>query len=164
MPPHSLSLSRSLSLYFYDLLSKFSRWSSDVPDQGQTSIPRVIIYKTLRPMTTEHFRQAPSFRCMPFADPEGEGVRTPPPPLKNHKNIGFPSNIDPDPLKITKLPCQRSMKGHWHGSKMPFQRRFADGPMVVHFSGISVLSHYPLWQNVLDPRMHAVRVNRLDWN
>ena len=32
------------------------------------------------------------------------------------------------------------------------------------FSGISVLSHYPLWQNVLDPRMHAVRVNRLDWN
>ena len=27
----------------------------------------------------------------------GEGVWTPP-PLKNHKNIGFPSNIDPDPL------------------------------------------------------------------
>ena len=41
---------------------------------------------------------------------------------------------------------------------------FADGPMVVHFSGISVLSHYPLWQDVLDPRLHAVRVNRLDWN
>ena len=27
----------------------------------------------------------------------GQGVRTT--PLKNHKNIGFPSNIDPDPLK-----------------------------------------------------------------
>ena len=29
------------------------------------------------------------------------------------------------------------------------------------FSGISVVSHYTLWQNVLDPRMHAVRMNRL---
>ena len=83
-----------------------------------------------------------------------------PDPPENHRNIGFPSNIDPDPLKITKLPSQHSMVGHWHASKTPFQRRFADGPLVVHFSGISVLSHYPLWQNVLDPRMHAVRVNR----
>ena len=57
----------------------------------------------------------------------------PPPPLKNHKNIGFPSNIDPDPLKLTKLLSQHSMVGHWHVSKTPFQRRFADGPMVVHF-------------------------------
>ena len=38
----------------------------------------------------------------------GQGVRT---PLKNHKNIGFPSNIDPDPLKITKLPSQHLMLG-----------------------------------------------------
>ena len=30
----------------------------------------------------------------------GQGVRTPPPPpLKNRKNIGFPNNINPDPLK-----------------------------------------------------------------
>ena len=50
-----------------------------------------------------------------------------PDPLKNHKNIGFPSNIDPDPLKITKLPSQHSMVGHYR------QGRFADGPMVVHF-------------------------------
>ena len=36
---------QSLSLSFYDLLSKFanSQVGSDVPDQGQTSIPRVVI-------------------------------------------------------------------------------------------------------------------------
>ena len=68
---------------------------------------------------------------MPWADPEGgQGVRTP--PEKSQK-----SNIDPDPLKITKLPSQHSFVGHYR------QWRFADGPMVVHFSGISVLSHYP---------------------
>ena len=39
----------------------------------------------------------------------GEGVWT---PLKNHKNIGFSSNIGPDPLKISKLPSQHSMLGH----------------------------------------------------
>ena len=36
-----------------------------------------------------------------WADPGGGGGETggPDPPLKNHKNIGVPSNIDPDPLK-----------------------------------------------------------------
>ena len=34
----------------------------------------------------------------------GAGGSDPPPPLKNHKNIGFLSNTDPDPLKTTKLP------------------------------------------------------------
>ena len=49
----------------------------------------------------------------------GGGVRT---PLKNHKTIGFPSNIGPDPLKITKLPSQDSMLGHHrHASEMPFK-------------------------------------------
>ena len=48
----------------------------------------------------------------------GVGVWT---PLKNNKNIGFPSNIGPDPLKITKLPSQHSMLGHHRpGSQMPF--------------------------------------------
>ena len=42
----------------------------------------------------------------------GEGFG---PPLKNHK-IGFTSNIDTDPLKITKLP-----------------RSFAGGPMTAHY-------------------------------
>ena len=47
-------------------------------------------------------------------------------PLKNHKNIGFPSSIDPDPLKITKLPSQHTMIGHYrHARETPFQWRFA---------------------------------------
>ena len=36
----------------------------------------------------------------------GQGVRS---HLKNHKNIGFLSNIGPDPLKITKLRSQNSI-------------------------------------------------------
>ena len=40
------------------------------------------------------------------------GPDPPPPPLKNHKNIGFLSNTGPDPLKITKLPSQHSMLGN----------------------------------------------------
>ena len=70
-------------------------------------------------MITEHFRQVPTFRCMPWADPEGG--QGPPPPLKNHKNIGFPSNIDPDPQKVTTLPSQHSMVGHWHTTKHHFK-------------------------------------------
>ena len=68
-----------------------------------------------------------------WADPEGEqGVRTPPPPLKNHKNIGFPGDIDPDPLKIAKLPSQHLMLDHHrHASEMPFKWRFAGGSMLV---------------------------------
>ena len=43
-------------------------------------------------------------------------------PLKSHKNIGFPSNIDSDPLKSTKLPSQHSMVGHYrYASETPFQ-------------------------------------------
>ena len=83
-------------------------------------------------MITEHFRQVPSFRFMPWADPEGDRG---PDPLKNHKNIGFPSNIDQDPLKITKLPSQHSI----HASKTPFQRRFTDGsPFYWHFGPLSL--------------------------
>ena len=42
------------------------------------------------------------------ADPEG--FRT---PLENSKNKGFLSNTGPNPLKITKLPIQHSMFGHY---------------------------------------------------
>ena len=60
----------------------------------------------------------------------GQGVRI---PLKNHKNLAFPSNIDPDPLKIQKLSSQHSNVGHYgHASETPFQWRFAGGPMMVH--------------------------------
>ena len=43
------------------------------------------------------------------------------PPLKNHKNIGFPSNVDPHPLKSTKLPSRLSKVGHYrHASETLF--------------------------------------------
>ena len=62
-------------------------------------------------------------------------------PPEKSQNIGFPSNIDPESVKITKLPSQHSMVGHWHASKTPFQRRFADGPLVVNLKW-----HFgPLW-------------------
>ena len=54
------------------------------------------------------------------ADPAGGGgIRgVDPPPLKNHKNIGFLSNIGPDHFEITKLPSQHSIFGHhWHASE-----------------------------------------------
>ena len=45
----------------------------------------------------------------PWADTERGTGGPDPSPLKNHKNIGFPSNIDLDPPK--KLPSQHSMVG-----------------------------------------------------
>ena len=41
-----------------------------------------------------------------------------PPPLKKHKNIGFPSNIDPNPLKSQNYQAN-------------IQWRFAGGPMMA---------------------------------
>ena len=52
----------------------------------------------------------------------GDRVFGPHPPthLKNHRSIGFPSNIGPDPLEITKLPSQHLMLGHHRqASKTP---------------------------------------------
>ena len=43
----------------------------------------------------------------------GGGNRWSDPHWKNTKNIGFLSNTGPDPLKITKLPSQHSMFGHY---------------------------------------------------
>ena len=100
-----------------------------------------------------------------WADPEGgQVVRT---PSENHKNIGFPSNIDPDSLEITKLPSQHSMVGH---IDTPAKRHFNGvslaGRLWPTFSGISIsspshqlkkktknVSVGPPWQNFLDPRM-----------
>ena len=62
----------------------------------------------------------------------GQVVRSP--PLKNNKDIGFPRNIDPDHLKITKLPSHHSMVGHYrHANETPFQWRIAGGPIMAHF-------------------------------
>ena len=53
---------------------------------------------------------------------EGQKVRTPPPPPKNHKNIEFLSNTGPDPLKFLKLPSQHSTLGHRRqASETPFK-------------------------------------------
>ena len=57
------------------------------------------------------------------ADPEGgQGFQTPPPSLKNHKNIGFLSSTGPDPLKFSKSQSYQAIKS-----------RFAGGPMLAHF-------------------------------
>ena len=55
-----------------------------------------------------------------------------PPPLKNHKNIGFLRNTGPDPLKITKLLSQHSMLAR--------QRNAIDDPILVVFgSSLSLI-------------------------
>ena len=92
------------------------------------------------PLSDAFFHSRLRGRSHPWADPEGgQGVRT---PLKNYKNIGFPSYIDPDPLKLTKLSRPDSINGgHYrHASETPFQwREMAfhwwadDGPLLVAF-------------------------------
>ena len=65
-----------------------------------------------------------------FADPDGEqGVQTPPPPpMKNHQNIGFLSNTGQDPLKKHK-----AAKPVFNvGLSTERQRwRFAEGHMIT---------------------------------
>ena len=75
------------------------------------------------------------------ADPEGgTGGPDPPPPRKITKNIGFLSNTDPEPLKITKLPSQHSRLGqHRPASETPLKWRFAGGPLMARHSGICIL-------------------------
>ena len=86
------SLSLSLSLYFYDLPSKFAN-SLDPEDRqtclirGKQAYQELQSSPTLRLMITEHFRQVPSFRCMHGRIQRGgggggHGVRTPTPPWK----------------------------------------------------------------------------------
>ena len=63
----------------------------------------------------------------------GRGSRT---PLKNHQNIGIPSNTGPDPLKNHNnhimLPSQQSMLGHHrHASEMLFKWHSAGWPMLA---------------------------------
>ena len=51
--------------------------------------------------STKNYRPAgDNWVCIACVDPEGD--RGSPPPLKNHKNLGFPSNTGPDPLKDHK--------------------------------------------------------------
>ena len=80
--------------------------------------------------------QLTKFTC---ANPEGGTAPPPPPPLpplKNHKDIGVHSNTGLDPLKITKLPSQHSMLGHYRRAsetQMAFRWRVDDDPLIVVF-------------------------------
>ena len=67
------------------------------------------------------------------ADPEGGSGGLDPTP-ENLQSYRFLSNIGPDPLKITKLPSQRSISGHHRpASEMSLQWRDDDGPSSVVF-------------------------------
>ena len=57
-----------------------------------------------------------------------------PPPLKNHKNIGFISNTDPDPHKIHKaFHVGPSSARQQNAILMAFRWRADDGPLIVVF-------------------------------
>ena len=99
-------------------------------------------------MITEHFRQVPSFRCMSWADPEGgQGVRT---PLKNHKNIGFPSKYwsgSPKNHKATKPAFNGGPSTRQQNAISKAFRWWADGgPFLVAFwSSLTTPSDKIFW-------------------
>ena len=86
-----------------------------------------------RPLTLS--KQPVSGWANPCADREGGGGGAgglDPPPLKNHKNIGFLGNTGTEPWTITKLQGQHSMSGHYRpASETPFKWRSAGGPMMT---------------------------------
>ena len=86
-----------------------------------------------------------------WVDPEGgQGVWIPHP--ENHKNIGFSRNIDPDPLKFTKLPSQHSMVGcYQHATETPFHWWADDGPLLVAVRSLSIPSTK---NNKKNPKKH----------
>ena len=68
----------------------------------------------------------------PCADPEGEqGVRTPP-PLKNHRNIGFLSKTGLDSKENSKATELAFYAGPYRPtSETPFKWRFDGRPMLA---------------------------------
>ena len=58
----------------------------------------------------------------------GQGVQTPPPP-KNHKDIGFLSNTNPDHLESQSYHANIQ---RWDVFGPPAKRCFAGGPMMAH--------------------------------
>ena len=95
-----------------------------------------------------------------WADQEGTGGPDPPPPLKNHNTIGFPSNTGPDPQKNHKVTKPAFNVGPSY-VRQAFRWRADVGPLMVIF-GSSLPSSTkkkktlsksdPLWQNFLDLR------------
>ena len=63
----------------------------------------------------------------------GAGGLDPPPPLENHKNIGFLSNTGLDPLKNHKAtkPALNVGFDHRQAREILFKWRFAGGPMMA---------------------------------
>ena len=60
------------------------------------------------------------------------GPDTTPPPVKNHKNIGFLSNTDPEPLENHKATKPTfNVCHHWNARETPFKWRFAGGLMMA---------------------------------
>ena len=109
----------------------------------------------MKPVHFVHFAQVSYF--VYFLQLHGRiqrrgGGRGSGPLLKKHNNIGLPSNIDPDPIKIAK-----ATKPAFNGGPLSARQRNAirpradDGPP---FSGISIISpSHQLKKNtsVLDP-------------
>ena len=71
------------------------------------------------------------------ADPEGGGDKGsgPPPPLKNHKNIGFSRNTGPDPLKNrnyqASIQCWAIISTPAKRHLIAFRWRADNGPLIV---------------------------------
>ena len=111
----------------------------------------------------------------------GRGVRTPP-PLKNHKNIGFSSNTGPDLLKDcsyqASIQCLAIMGTAAKRHLMAFRSQANDGPLIVVLGSSlpssnkknekkakkKTLSKFdPLWQNFLDPHMWLDQKRMRKW-
>ena len=78
-------------------------------------------------------------------DPEGGRVSGPPPPMKNHKHIGFLSNTGPDPLqndKATKLAFNNGplLTRQQNAIQMVFRWWANDGHLIVVFGSSIPLS------------------------
>ena len=97
----------------------------------------------------------------------------PPPPLKNHKAIGFLRNASPEQVENHKATKPAFIDGpsstrQWNAISIAFHWRADDGPILVVLGSplpsstkIKMLIELgPLWQNVLDP---LVTWEGLDW-
>ena len=101
-------------------------------------------------MITEHFRQVASFRCMPWADPEGgQEVRPPPPPEKSQKyrvSLQYWSG-SPKNHKATKPAFNGGPLTRQQNAILKAFRWWADGgPFLVAFrSSLSTPSDKMFW-------------------
>ena len=93
-----------------------------------------------------------------FADPEGDRGLDLPPPLKNHKNLGFLSNTGPDPLKNQKAAKLAVMLLVLLGSSFPLSKKV--GPPLAKLSG-SAHGLYMCLLNLTDQRLDEARVLHL---